>query len=285
MFPSTLSTFARPTTTDRLNNPSHSALHNTVSSAVGQIEAVIGTDASILGTIIGDLRNPNSNGGGHVQTANKGGTGQTSYAKGDLLVATSSSVISKLAAGQDGQTLVADSSVASGIKWGAAPGSKISVSASVISFIGSSNPTPDVSILSVTIPGSTLGTNNAIEATLSTVLNTFNNGASILTKMTYGGAIISSLLLRPTTNTVASFVGEIKATLIANNNVAAQRGTLLLTLFGQNAGNPGLGSVIALYNTNVSSVESSANKTLGITLTADPTTLIDINGHVVKKIL
>lgn len=118
-FPSTLSSFTHPSPSDKLNSPSHSALHNAVSSAVGQIEVIIGTDASTLGTIIGDLRNVTSGGGGHVQTANKGGTGQTTFAKGDLLVATSSSVLSRFAVGTDGQFLVANSSVASGIQWGA----------------------------------------------------------------------------------------------------------------------------------------------------------------------
>lgn len=119
MFPSILNTFNRPTPTDRLNSPSHSALHNTVSSALGQVEAFIGRvgDSSTLGTLVYDVRSPDSGGGGHVQSANKGGTGQTSYTKGDLLVATSSSVISKLAAGIDGQVLFANSSTASGVQW------------------------------------------------------------------------------------------------------------------------------------------------------------------------
>lgn len=116
-FPSTLSSFSYPNPNDRLNNPSHSGIERTQSSAIGQIETVIGTDASIIGTIIGDLRNASSSGGGHVQTANKGGTGQTSFNKGDLLVGQSSSVLSKLAIGSDTQTLVADSGSASGVKW------------------------------------------------------------------------------------------------------------------------------------------------------------------------
>src|SRR3990167_9730614 len=97
IFPSVLSTFNRPSTTSRLDNPSHSALHNTVSSAVGQIEAVIGRngDNSVAGTLTYQIQSPDSDGGGHVQTANKGGTGQTTYNKGDIMVATSSSVISK----------------------------------------------------------------------------------------------------------------------------------------------------------------------------------------------
>lgn len=124
-FPSTLSTFNHPAASDRLNNPSHSALHNTVSSALGQVEAVIGTDASTIGTIIGDLRNPLSAGGGHVQTAVTGGTGQTTYTKGDLLAASSSSVLTKLAVGLDGAVLKANSSVATGVQWGSLPGNPV----------------------------------------------------------------------------------------------------------------------------------------------------------------
>lgn len=119
-FPSTLSVFNRPQATDRLNSPSHSALHNTVSSAVGQLEAVMGLadSNSVLGTIIGDLRSPGSGGGGHIQTANAGGTGQTTFTKGDILVASSTSVLSKLSVGPNGQSLVADSTQSSGIRWG-----------------------------------------------------------------------------------------------------------------------------------------------------------------------
>lgn len=118
-FPSTISGFNYPATTDKLNLPSHSALHNAVSSVLGQVQTVIGLDgsSSVLGTIIGDLRSPGSNGGGHVQTANKGGTGQTSYTKGDLLAASSSSVLSKVAIGADNTVLTADGTQTSGVRW------------------------------------------------------------------------------------------------------------------------------------------------------------------------
>jgi hypothetical protein len=117
-FPSILSTFSQTNTTSKLNSPSHSGLHNTISSTLGQVEAVIGTDALVLGTIIGDLRSTGSAGGGHVQTAVKGGTGQTTFTKGDILVAQSSSVLSKLAIGTDGSYLMVDSTQSSGIIWG-----------------------------------------------------------------------------------------------------------------------------------------------------------------------
>lgn len=64
------------------------------------------------------MRSANSDGGGHVQTASKGGTGQTTFTKGDLLVASSSSVLTKLAVGADGLALLADATQATGIKWG-----------------------------------------------------------------------------------------------------------------------------------------------------------------------
>lgn len=119
-FPSTLSTFNRPNPTDRLNSPSHSALHNTVSSAVGQIEAVIGVEGnnSVVGSLEYLIKSPASNGGGHVQTAVVGGTGQITFAKGDLLVATNPSTLAKLAVGLDTQVLQADSSAQAGVKWG-----------------------------------------------------------------------------------------------------------------------------------------------------------------------
>ena len=122
-FPSVLNVFTRPTTTDKLNSPSHSGLHNTVSSALGQVEAMIGVvgASSVAGTLSYDVRSPGSDGGGPVQTANKGGTGQTAYTKGDLLVAQSASVLAKLTVGTNNYTLIADSASPAGIKWNPAP--------------------------------------------------------------------------------------------------------------------------------------------------------------------
>ena len=46
-----------------------------------------------------------------------GGTGQTSFTKGDLLVATGASTLTKLGVGTNGDVLTADSGEASGVKW------------------------------------------------------------------------------------------------------------------------------------------------------------------------
>lgn len=128
-FPSTLSTFNRPTASDRLDSPSHSALHNTVSSAVGQIEAVIGVegDSSVVGTLEYLIKSPASDGGGHVQTAIRGGTGQTAFMKGDILVGQSSSVLTKLAVGGAGQNLIVNDTAPLGVSWGSVAGLPSSV--------------------------------------------------------------------------------------------------------------------------------------------------------------
>lgn len=54
---------------------------------------------------------------------NKGGTNTTSYAKGDILVAQSSTVLTKVGVGSDGQVLTADAAQTTGVKWGSAGGS------------------------------------------------------------------------------------------------------------------------------------------------------------------
>src|SRR5882724_6796057 len=55
-------------------------------------------------------------------TTQQGGTGQSSYVKGDLLVATNAATLSRVAVGTDGQVLTADPTQPSGVKW-ASPGS------------------------------------------------------------------------------------------------------------------------------------------------------------------
>ncbi len=53
--------------------------------------------------------------------ATSGGTGQNSYAKGDLLVASASTTIAKLGVGSSGQVLMASSTAANGVSWEALP--------------------------------------------------------------------------------------------------------------------------------------------------------------------
>lgn len=119
-WPSTVSTFTNPNATDKLNAPSHSSIETAQNTGLTELQTFIGTLSSAAGTLMYDVRSSNSDGGGHVQAVNKGGTGLTSYSKGNLLVATSQSVLAKLAVGTDGQVLQADSTQQSGVGWATA---------------------------------------------------------------------------------------------------------------------------------------------------------------------
>ncbi len=254
-FPSTFSTFARPTANDRLNSPSHSNLHNTVSSAVGQLEAVIGTDSSILGTIIGDLRNPSSGGGGHVQTANKGGTGQTSFNKGDLLVAQSASVLAKVSIGSDGQVLQADSGQSAGIKWSTVIANKIGIISSVTGVSGTTSLT---TLYTASILGSTLGTSNAIRFTVP--ISNFSMGLGargVNLNVIYGNNLVLSVNTTAIFNGTLNYNGRFEGMLVADNATNSQKAygtTLIGGIF-----NP---SILSGTSYGTSSVESSATQSL-----------------------
>lgn len=121
-WPSTLTSFTDPNPSNRLNNPSHSSIETAQNTGLEELQAFIGVNtgatASAVGTLLYDVKAPGSNGGGHIQTANKGGTGQTAYTKGDLLVASSSSVLARLAVGSNGNVLKVNSGTTAGLAWG-----------------------------------------------------------------------------------------------------------------------------------------------------------------------
>lgn len=135
-YPSIVTSLTYPNANNRLNAPSHSSIHGVVNDEIHQIETFVGTLSSTVGTLVYDIRSASSSGGGHVQAANFGGTGQTSYTKGDVLVATSSSVLTKLSVGVDGTVLTANSSVTAGVDW---EGRTLPTGA-MIDFAGSSAP-------------------------------------------------------------------------------------------------------------------------------------------------
>lgn len=261
-YPSTFSTFNRPGSSDRLNNPSHSALHNTVSSALGQVEAVIGLsgNSSTLGTIIGDLRSPDSNGGGHVQTANKGGTGQTSFTKGDLLVATSSSVLAKLAVSSTtGEVLTADTTQAAGLKWAAPAGAtKIAVNTTSVTVAAGAGSVATV-LFSASIAGSIIGANTAIKYT--GVIRNLSAQDDLTIVARYGNNIVSSVILD--VNGSASILsGELTGT-IAGNGVSSQIAYVRMDASGNIMGhNPPVAQGLGYGN---GSIAGSAEQNLVIT--------------------
>lgn len=284
-FPSTITSFSYPTPTDKLSSPSHSTLENTQSSAIGQLQAFIGTESSAVGTLQYDIRSTDSNGGGHIQSANKGGTGQTSYAKGDILVATSSSVIAKLAAGVDNQVLTANSSVAAGMYWGVPSRTKIAISGSVAGM--ANNTVAETSIMSVTIPASTLGASNAVRAKVFVNVWKNNTASSVLLKANYGSNQVASVLLLGNPADVTS--GTLDFTLLANNSVSSQVGFLQVNLgVNKNTLAGHTSSMIQSYVPGVSSVNSDDSAILGITARfsdIDAGSSIVINGYTVEKII
>lgn len=269
MFPSIITSFPLPTASSRLNSPSHSALHNLQSSTIGQIEAIIGLsgNSSTLGTLIGDLRSPASNGGGHIQTANKGGTGQTVFTKGDILVATNSSTLSKLAVGTDGQAVIADSSQGLGIRYGNVVSNKITVRTSVTAFTGGAASVANVLFVS-SIAGSILGSNNAIRFTgvLDTLL--FSGSNSLNIDLQYGGKSVAGIQL--TATGASNLRGTVEGMIVANGSTGDQKGYIVLKagngLVGGGAGNA---SVIQGFASGASSVNSSANQDLFINASID----------------
>lgn len=301
-WPSTVSSFNNPLPTDRLNSPSHSSVETAQNTGLTEIQTYLGltsgANASALGTLIGTVMNPGSDGGGHVQSANKGGTGQTAYSKGDILVATSGSVLTKLSVGTNTQVLTVNSSAAAGINWANSGSPKLSASASIITIPTDGN--DETSVLSVTVPGSTLGLSNVIRTTIP--INTWDARAatSLLVIALYGGGVVGSVALLPISR--ASVYGNIHHTVIANNSSVLQRHFIDVDLVAFDTDNTPRPNTVVKFNTNfpvqgssmiavrtqvmgTSSVASSADQTLGMTFRiAGSNSKLDTGGHIVEKI-
>ena len=287
MYPSTLATLTDPVSSDRLNSPSHSGIETAQNTNIEAIQNFIGVEgsSSTVGTLIYDVRSPASDGGGHVQTAVKGGTGQTTFTKGDLLVAQSASVIGRLTVGNDGQVLTANSSTASGIQWVNNANAKVASNASVITLTAAA---PETSIASATVSGSVMGINNVLKATAfigkwDTIAN-----SSVLFYATYGGTRVNSVMaITPRTYTDSVISGRINYTLIANNSATQQRGILELSLGSQQnlLHRSSLVSVY-IYDTNTSSVNSSANQSFGITAKlSDGNDAVRFDGSYIERLI
>lgn len=264
-FPSILTTYTNPSPTSPLNAPSHSGIETAQNSGLSQLEATVGLvgSASTLGTVIGDLRSPASNGGGHVQSANTGGTGQTSFNKGDMLAASGSSVLSKVAIGTDGQVLKADSTQTSGVSWSGVVANKVGISSSVVSMIDQGS--AEVILFSIPIPASTLGTNNALrfKAAISQYSSQGLSGADSYTfRVKYGpNSVLTMAFPQPAANPV-NLVGNIEGMIVANATDASQKGfgTVFLT--------PGI------INNTVSSVMTGQSYGTSSTISSAPQTLV-----------
>lgn len=284
-FPSVFSSFPQPTASSPLNAPSHSALHNQVSSAIGQLEAVVGLtgSSSVLGTIEGDLRSPASGGGGHVQTAVLGGTGQTTYNKGDILVAQSASVLARVTVGTDGQVLQANSSVVSGVNWVVNSVPKVALSGSVLTVSGMN----ETSIFSVTIPGSTLGSNNVLRARL---FATFTASATnnVILRPIYGSSSVTTWSTNVNVNPAASMSGIVEYELFGANSPSSQLGVinanLVKPMLDPTSAASSIVGIFQMKSGNINE-DSGAAKTFGITAQLDGTSSnFVVKGWTIEKL-
>lgn len=299
-YPSTLTSFTDPLATDRLNSPSHSSIESAQNTGLEEIQAYIGintgVNASAVGTLLYDIKAPNSDGGGHVQTATKGGTGQTTYTKGDLLVAQNSSTLAKLAVGNDTQILQLNTSTASGMNWANVTNNRLTSSASIIGIANT-----ETSVLSVTLPGSVLSTANTIRTTAHISDWTTRTGMSVLAIANYGGTVSSVVVTPQGGDTIG--IGTIRHTMIGNNSASSQRHFLefegALRQSGGAAGyftsptinpdapfNPSVATVFRAFANTISSINSSANQTLGLTIRImGANSSASVSGVIVEKIV
>src|SRR3990167_8695694 len=251
-YPSTLSVYSDPLASERLNSPSHSSIESAQNTGLKEIQAFVGSLSSLAGTLIYDIRATDSDGGGHVQGVNKGGTNQTGYTKGDILVATSSSVLARLGVGANNLVPIADTSQSSGIRWGSP--NRLGTVASVVTVIGNTNET---SILSVTIPASILSTNNAVRAT------------AYISAYTVGGKIELTVLANAASDVQRSeLLVDLRRDMLSINSTS---------IIGVNA-----------FRSTISSINSMANQTLGLTAQWGASiagSRFDVDGYIVEKII
>lgn len=273
-YPSTISSFTNPQGSEKLNSPSHSAIEVAQNTALTEIMNAVGTDASTIGTIIGDLRNANSGGGGHVQSANKGGTGQTSFTKGDVLVATSSSVLSKLALGTDTQVLTVDSNQQAGIKWSNPGASKI--------FIGTNSvvisTTSQATMFAVSVAGGTLSSVNGVRFEVPIEIDRINGGNSHHYRLNYGGNMVASVTLTGFPADANSVKGVINGYLFANNAVSSQIGFI-----GINVGIASLQTAFNYGGVGTIGKDSSTEQPLQVTAETNNNP-VNVRMFVVEKI-
>ena len=257
-----------------------------------EIQTFVGTLSSAAGTLMYNIRAAASDGGGHVQAANTGGTAQTTYTLGDLLVATSSSSLGRLAVGTDNQEIRANSSVAGGMQWYApiSTTNRIAVSASLVGMTGSV--VTETSMVAASIAGSTLGTRNAVHGRIF-VQNFLKGGpGSVLLNANYGGVTFASMeFAGPSTGSSQSVKGIITLDVLGNGSTTLQKGIFMLDV-KRPATNTGWiqgGSIGGLYDvqSSVFSVDSAASQILGLTVrytASDTTHQLYIDGYEIEQI-
>lgn len=231
-YPSTISSLTDPQASDRLNNPSHSALHQSENTAIEEVQTFVGTLSSAVGTLVYDIRSANSNGGGHVQAANKGGTGQTSFTKGDMLVATSSSVIAKLAIGAVNQVLTVNPAQAGGVEWQSPNRTTIST-ASISLAAGASS--VETAYFAASVAGSVMSDVSSLRFTgyLRQFDSASDSGFNLKVKL--GGSTVGSLTIGTNLPSNSSIVGSavVSGQIVGNSTLSSIVGFVRMDTAGR----------------------------------------------------
>lgn len=134
--------------------------------------------------------------------ASKGGTGNTSYTKGDLLAASSSTALSKLGVGTNGQVLRANSATATGLEWGVDyVGTVTSVTGTGAISVATGTTTPEISVAAATtsvagvvqLSDSTSTTSSVLAATPTAVKSAYDLANAALARS--GGTVTGEVLI------------------------------------------------------------------------------------------
>lgn len=189
-----------------------------------------------------------------VRTYERGGTGLSSYTKGDILYASAANTVAKLAIGGYGQVLCVD---ATGIPtWTTRSLHK-----------SGTNRGPSTSDLSVfggalTIAANSLGTANCIRTSIRASLDNSTGGSSNYTlKVTYGGTTVG--MAGPTVavpNLSANFIYNATVYFFADASASAQKASAVVSSAG-NALNYGYDSSVAAF-----AIDSTASQAFNIVI-------------------
>lgn len=157
-----------------------------------------------------ECRNAGNMASGTLAVA-RGGTGLSAYVKGDLVVASGTTVLAKLGVGTNGQFLKANSAAAYGVEWATVSGNVTRVSSTTTALtVTSGTTTPALSIASastsasgiVMLTNSTSTTSSVLAATATAVKSAYDVAAGAL--QASGSTITGELRV----GTTGSFVFE-----------------------------------------------------------------------------
>ena len=206
---------------------------NVAFSAAGQIGST--NVQAAIEEVSTECRNADNITSGTLAVA-RGGTGLASYTKGDLLGASASTTLTKLAVGANGTVLTADSAETTGLKWAAATtGTVTTVTSSTTALtVATATTTPALTIRSATtsvdgivqLSDSISTTSSVLAATPTAVKSAYDLAALALPRA--GGIITGALEIGTTGSLVfeGSVADGFETTLAVANPTADQTITL-----------------------------------------------------------